>query len=101
MDVDGSERRTGGRGRDGDVANCGGGRLPARRPAAPGATIQGVVGDSRPRPPRALRVTFDQKVCGAELPDQSVVVDGGGRLANAVVTLVGVKARAPAREIAC
>jgi hypothetical protein len=44
-------------------------------------------------------VTFDQQVCGAELPDQSVVVDGGGRLANAVVTLAGVKARAPVREI--
>jgi hypothetical protein len=70
----------------------------AQRPAAPGATIEGVVA-TRVKAPRALQVTFDQKVCGAELPDQSVLVDGGGRLANAVVTLVGVKARAPASEI--
>jgi len=38
-----------------------------------------------------VRVTIDQKVCGAELPDQAVVVDAQGRLANAVVVLVGVK----------
>jgi hypothetical protein len=62
------------------------------------AAIQGVV-ITKARPGRAIRVTFDQKVCGAELPDQSVIVDGEGHLANAVVTLVGVKARAPAREI--
>jgi Carboxypeptidase regulatory-like domain len=76
------------------------GVVAAQRPAAaaPGATIQGVVA-TQVKASRALRVTFDQKVCGAELPDQSVVVDGGGRLANAVVTLMGVKARAPAREI--
>jgi len=38
-----------------------------------------------------VRVTIDQKVCGAELPDQAVVVDAQGRLANAVVVLTGVK----------
>jgi plastocyanin len=43
-----------------------------------------------------LRITMDQRVCGNELPDESVVVDGSGRLANAVVTLVGAKARAGA-----
>ncbi len=62
------------------------------------AGIQGVV-TTTAKMPRPIRVTFDQKVCGAELPDQSVVVDGSGHLANVVVTLVGVKARAPAREI--
>lgn len=40
-----------------------------------------------------LRVTFDQRVCGTELPDEALVVDGQGRVANAVVTLAGVKAR--------
>jgi hypothetical protein len=69
-----------------------------QRAAGSLTTIQGVVTTRAPSP-RALRVTFDQQVCGAELPDQSVVVDGGGRLANAVVTLAGVKARAPVREI--
>ena len=38
-----------------------------------------------------LRVTIDQKVCGSELPDEAIVVDAQGRLANAVVVLTGVK----------
>lgn len=38
-----------------------------------------------------VRVTIDQKVCGTELPDQAIVVDAQGRLANAVVVLTGVK----------
>ena len=38
-----------------------------------------------------LRVTIDQKVCGNELPDEAIVVDAQGRLANAVVILTGVK----------
>lgn len=45
-----------------------------------------------------VRVTIDQKVCGAELPDEAIVVDGQGRLTNAVVILTGVK-RPAAREI--
>lgn len=44
-----------------------------------------------------VRVTIDQKVCGNELPDHAIVVDGQGRLANAVVVLTGVK-RAAAAE---
>ena len=43
-----------------------------------------------------VRVTTDQRVCGAELPDLAVVVDAQGRLANAVVVLVGVKRAAAA-----
>ena len=43
-----------------------------------------------------LRVTFDQKVCGSELPDESVLRGPSGALANAVVTLVGVRARSAA-----
>jgi hypothetical protein len=38
-----------------------------------------------------IRVTIDQKVCGNELPDEAIVVDAQGRLANAVVILTGVK----------
>jgi hypothetical protein len=53
-------------------------------------TITGVVTTSA-RAPRPIRVTIDQRVCGATLPDQSVVVDGSGRLKNAVVVLTGVK----------
>ena len=43
-----------------------------------------------------VRVTIDQKICGAELPDNAVVVDGQGHLANAVVILTGVKRPAAA-----
>lgn len=45
--------------------------------------------------PRPLRVTMDMKVCGNEVPDESIVVGPGGVLANVVVTLTGVKATAP------
>jgi hypothetical protein len=38
-----------------------------------------------------VRVTIDQKICGSELPDHAIIVDGQGRLANAVVVLTGVK----------
>jgi hypothetical protein len=45
---------------------------------------------------RPARVTMDQKVCGNEVADESILVNGAGGLANAVITLVGVKATAPA-----
>lgn len=70
-------------------------------PLAPGAqatgSVQGQI-STAVRPPRPLRVTFDQKICGAELPDASIVADASGNLANAVVTLVGVTAPAPPRD---
>ena len=44
-----------------------------------------------------VRVTIDQKVCGNELPDDAIVVDSQGRVANVVVILTGVK-RAAAGE---
>lgn len=43
-----------------------------------------------------LRVTIDQKVCGDQLPDEAIVVDAQGRLANAVVILTGVRRAAKA-----
>ena len=38
-----------------------------------------------------IRVTIDQKVCGNDLPDEAIIVDAQGHLANAVVILTGVK----------
>lgn len=61
--------------------------------AQPGS-ISGVV-TTTATAPRPLRVTLDAKVCGSELPDESIVVGPGGVLANAVVTLTGVKVTAP------
>jgi hypothetical protein len=46
--------------------------------------------------PAPVRVTIDQKVCGNEIADESVVVNGAGGVANAVMTLAGVKAATPA-----
>ncbi len=43
-----------------------------------------------------IRVTIDQKVCGAELPDEAIVATAQGQLANAVVILTGVKRAAGA-----
>ncbi len=60
--------------------------------------IHGVV-TTKARAARPIRVTFDQKVCGTEVPDPSIAVDAAGHLANAVVTLTGVKARAPSRVV--
>ncbi len=45
-----------------------------------------------------IRVTFDQKVCGNQLPDEAVVTDAQGHLANAVVILTGLKARGAAAD---
>jgi hypothetical protein len=38
-----------------------------------------------------VRVTIDQRVCGNALPDESIVVDARGRLANAVISLAGLR----------
>ena len=38
-----------------------------------------------------LRVTIDQKICGDQFPDESIVVNAQGRLANAVISVVGLK----------
>jgi hypothetical protein len=46
-----------------------------------------------------VRVTIDQKICGNELPDEAIVVDPQGKLANAVVVLTGVKRAAPADAV--
>ena len=68
---------------------------PSALDAQGAGTIAGVITTKAPGL-EPLRVTMDQRVCGNELPDEAVVVDGSGRLANAVVTVVGVKARATA-----
>jgi hypothetical protein len=46
-----------------------------------------------------VRVTIDQTICGNELPDEAIVVDAKGGLANAVVILTGVKRPAVAEPI--
>lgn len=64
---------------------------------AQGGTITGVV-TTAAAALRPLRVTMDMKVCGTQLPDESIVVGTGGVLANVVVSLTGVKVTTPYPE---
>jgi plastocyanin len=57
-------------------------------------TVTGIV-TTAAAAPRSIRITLDSRICGAELPDESIVVGSGGAVANAVVTLKGVKAAKP------
>ena len=62
----------------------------AQAVAAQTGRVTGTISTSATGTP-PLRVTIDQKVCGNELPDEAIVVDSLGRLANAVVILTGLK----------
>lgn len=64
---------------------------------AQGGTITGIATTALPAL-RPLRVTMDLKVCGGELPDETIAVGPGGVLANVVVTLTGVKPTTPYPE---
>jgi hypothetical protein len=57
--------------------------------AQTGSVTGAITTTAKGAPP--IRVTIDQKVCGNDLPDEAIVVDAQGRLANAVVILTGVK----------
>src|SRR5256885_1647374 len=54
------------------------------------------------RPPKAARAPIvaiiDSAVCGAEIPDESLLVDHDGGVANAVVVVRGVAAGAAAER---
>ncbi len=65
--------------------------------AQPGS-IRGTI-TTNAKGPGPVRVTIDQKVCGNALPDEAIVVDAQGRLANAVVILTGVKRATTAETI--
>ena len=43
-----------------------------------------------PPPPATLAVNADQAVCGDSVPDEAIVADAAGHVANAVVRLTGV-----------
>jgi plastocyanin len=64
-----------------------------RGPAA--GAISGVA-TTKETAPRPIRVTIDPAVCGQSLPDESILVDEAGHLANVIVTVAGVKGGAPA-----
>lgn len=61
---------------------------------AQGGTITGIATTAL-KGLRPLRVTMDMKVCGAEVPDETISAGPSGALANVVVTLTGVKATVP------
>ena len=53
-------------------------------------TIVGVVRMDDPPSPGTLEVTADQAVCGDSVPDEEIVADGEGHVANAVIRVPGV-----------
>ena len=64
----------------------------AASPAQATGTITGTI-TTRAAALRPIRVTIDQRVCGTDTPDDAILVDARGHLANAVVVLTGVKAQ--------
>lgn len=66
--------------------------------AAQTGSITGTI-TTNAKGPAPVRVTIDQKVCGEELPDEAIVVDPQGHLANAVVILSGVKRSGAAETV--
>ena len=61
-------------------------------------SITGVVTTTAKGAP-PLRVTIDQNVCGNELPDEAIVVDAQGHLANSVISVVGLKGPVPQETV--
>ena len=61
-------------------------------------TIVGIV-TTKEAAQKPIRVTIDPAVCGQTVPDESILVDGSGRLANVVLSVPGVKAAAPAEVV--
>jgi plastocyanin len=57
------------------------------------------VASTKEAAPKPIRVTIDPAVCGQSLPDESILVDGAGRLANVIVTVAGMKSGAPAETL--
>ena len=72
-------------------------RVSAGQAATTGA-IAGVA-TTKEAAPKPIRVTIDPAVCGQSLPDESILVDGAGHLANVIVTVAGVKSGAPAETL--
>ena len=63
-----------------------------------GGSVAGRVAVAEAPAPRMVAVTTDQAVCGTEVEDRAVVVDGAGGLANAVVLVAGAPWNAPPPE---
>ena len=53
-------------------------------------SITGIVTMDDPPPPGTVAVTSDQAFCGDSVPDEEIVADADGHVANAVVRVTGV-----------
>lgn len=67
---------------------------PRAAPVA-GGTIIGTATTKEPAR-KPVRVTIDPAICGQTVPDESVVVDASGHLANVAVSIPGAKVQQPA-----
>ena len=63
-----------------------------------GGTIVGVV-TTNAAAPAPIRATIDPGVCGQTVPNDSIVVDAAGHLANVYVAVPGVKGTPPAETL--
>ena len=63
-----------------------------------GGTIVGIA-KTKEAAARPVKVTIDPGICGQMVPDESVVIDSLGGLANVVVSVPGVKAIQPAESL--
>jgi plastocyanin len=70
---------------------------PGANSAAAG-TIVGVV-STKEAGLKPIRVTIDPSACGQTLPDEAIVVDASGHVANAVVTISAVKGQPPSEVL--
>lgn len=67
--------------------------------SASAGDVKGTVGFSGPAPKLApLKANKDMKICGDEVPNESLGVSNG-KLENVVVTIEGASAKAPARAV--
>ncbi|MBI3078633.1 MAG: carboxypeptidase regulatory-like domain-containing protein [Deltaproteobacteria bacterium] len=70
------------------------------RPSAPGVTVSGTVKLGGPVPsPHRISVNKDQAVCGKETAAEELVVESGGGVRWAVVTVEGATARSPGKAV--
>ncbi len=66
------------------------GAAPLRGGVQPTGSIAGIVTMDNPPASTTLEVNADQAVCGDTVPNEEIIVDAAGHVANAVVIVAGV-----------
>ena len=74
---------------------------PPQEPPPVGATAGSIVGvvTTRETQRASIRASIDAAVCGPSVPDESILIDRDGGLANVVVTVAGLVANPPSETV--